>query len=61
MSILRVGSTRKFSDNWDSIFSSGKKKSAAKKSTAKKKATAKKKIAAPKKSKKSSSHQKQLF
>ena len=56
MSILRVGSTGKYADNWDNIFSGGKKKSKAatakstkKKSTKKpakkapaKKATAKK-------------------
>jgi len=56
MSILRTGSTKRFSDNWDSIFSAGKKRSVAKK-----KVTAKKKSAAPKKSKKSSPQQKQLF
>jgi hypothetical protein len=41
MSIVRVGSTQKFSDNWDNIFS-GKKAAPAKKSGGKKKkATAK--------------------
>ena len=41
MSIVRVGSTQKFSDNWDNIFS-GKKSAPAKKSGGKKKkATAK--------------------
>ncbi len=42
MSIVRVGSTQKFSDNWDNIFS-GKKAAAAKKSDAKKKKSAAKK------------------
>ena len=31
MSIVRVGSTQKFSDNWDNIFSDGKAKSSGKK------------------------------
>ena len=51
MSVLRLGSTQKFSDNWDNIFSKGKKKPAAKK-TAKKKPAAKKTAKAKKKSRK---------
>lgn len=56
MSIVRVGSTKKYSDGWESAFSGkGKKKTAkktaakkpaAKKSSAKKKASAKKKKSA---------------
>jgi hypothetical protein len=41
MSIVRVGSTQKFSDGWDSIFGGKKGKPAAKKAGAKKKAKAK--------------------
>ncbi len=37
MSIVRIGTTKKFSDGWDAIF--GRKKAAAKKSAAKKKST----------------------
>jgi hypothetical protein len=37
MSIVRVGSTQKFSDNWDNIFSGKKAAPAAKKLGAKKK------------------------
>jgi hypothetical protein len=48
MSIVRVGSTQKFSDNWENIFS-GKKAKPAEKATAKK---AKKKAAKPKAAKK---------
>jgi len=48
MSIIRVGSTQKFSDNWENIFS-GKKAKPAEKATAKK---AKKKAAKPKAAKK---------
>ena len=40
MSILRVGSTDKYADGWDTAFGKGKKKS-----TAKKKTTSKKKVA----------------
>jgi len=36
MSIVRVGSNKKFSDNWENIFA-GKKAAAAKKPAAKKK------------------------
>jgi hypothetical protein len=36
MSIVRVGSTQKFSDNWDNIFSGKKAAPAAKKSGGKK-------------------------
>lgn len=50
MSIVRVGSTQKFSDNWESIFTS-KKAKAAEKPAAKK---AKKKAAKPKAEKKAS-------
>ena len=41
MSIVRVGATKKYADNFDKIF--GTKKKAAKKTTAKKKKTTKKK------------------
>ncbi|HEX6963011.1 MAG TPA: hypothetical protein VF175_14170 [Lacipirellula sp.] len=41
MSIVRVGSTQKFSEGWDSIFSGKKAKPAAKKPGGKKKAKAK--------------------
>jgi hypothetical protein len=41
MSIVRVGSTQQFSDNWDGIFSNGKKKKTTKKKAAKKKPTKK--------------------
>ena len=42
MSIVRIGSTQKFSENWDNIFSGKKAAAAAKKPGAKKKkATAK--------------------
>lgn len=34
MSVIRVGSTEKYADNWDNIFG-GKKKSAGKKTAAK--------------------------
>ena len=51
MSIVRVGSTQKFSDNWDNIFT-GKKSKAAEKPAAKK---AKKKAAKPKAAKKKAS------
>ena len=44
MSIVRVGSTQKFSDNWDNIFG-GKKSKSSEKPAAKK---AKKKSAKPK-------------
>jgi hypothetical protein len=37
MSIVRVGSTQKFSENWDNIFGGKKSISAAKKSAGKKK------------------------
>ena len=44
MSVVRVGSTKKFADNWDGIFGGSKsRKKAVKKSTSKK--TAKKKSA----------------
>ncbi|MCC6492325.1 MAG: hypothetical protein IT424_04830 [Pirellulales bacterium] len=36
MSITRVGSTKKFSDNWDNIFGGGKKSKAAEKPAGKK-------------------------
>lgn len=51
MSIVRVGSTQKFSDNWDNIFTS-KQAKAAEKPAAKK---AKKKAAKPKAAKKKAS------
>ena len=41
MSILRVGSTQKFSENWGNIFGGGKAAAAEPKPTGKKKATAK--------------------
>jgi hypothetical protein len=37
MSIVRIGSTQKFSENWDNIFSGKKAAPAAKKPGAKKK------------------------
>ena len=37
MSIVRVGSTQKFSDNWDNIFTGGKAKPTEKKAAGKKK------------------------
>lgn len=46
MSVVRLGSTQKFSDNWDSIFG-GKKKAKTVKSA--KPASAKRKAAANKK------------
>lgn len=52
MSVIRLGSTQKFSDNWDNVFGGGKKsKSAAKAGTAKRKA-ASKKVAKAKRGKK---------
>ncbi len=42
MTILRVGSTPKYANNFDKAFGAGKKKKATKKTTAKKKATKKK-------------------
>ena len=53
MTILRVGTNEKYSNNWDDIFGGAKKKSTKKKTTkkaAKKKAT--KKVAAKKTTKK---------
>jgi hypothetical protein len=41
MSIVRVGSTQKFSDGWESIFSSRKSAPAGKKPGGKKKPSAK--------------------
>ena len=46
MSIVRVGATKKFSENWDSIFTKGSKKSAK---TAKPAKKAAKPVASPKK------------
>ena len=34
MSVVRVGATKQYSDNWDNIFSGGSRKSSAKKSAA---------------------------
>jgi hypothetical protein len=54
MSITRVGSTKKFSDGWDNIFSGGGKKNSGKQAAAKstgKKAAAKKSAKAKGKSK----------
>ncbi len=34
MSVIRVGSTNKYAEGWDSIFGGGKKPTAAKKSAA---------------------------
>lgn len=45
VSIVRVGATKKYSDNWDSIFSKGHKKMAKPMPSAKKKAASKKKPA----------------
>jgi hypothetical protein len=43
MSVIRLGSTQKFSQNWDNIFGGGKKaKSASKPASAKRKAASKK-------------------
>jgi len=52
MSVIRVGSTEKYSDNWDNIFG-GKKKSASKKKSVAKKSTKKTTKKATKKTKKS--------
>jgi len=53
MSIVRVGSTQKFSDNWENIFGGGKKAKAAEKPAGKKgKKAAKPKAAKKKASKK---------
>jgi hypothetical protein len=65
MSVVRVGSTKKFSDNWQNIFGGGRsaakktaKKPAAKKAVAKK--PAKKKVAAKEAAKAKSSRAPQL-
>jgi len=42
VTILRVGSTPGYANNFDKAFGAGKKKSASKKTTAKKKTTKKK-------------------
>jgi hypothetical protein len=34
MSIVRVGATKQYSDNWENIFSGGRRKASTKKSTA---------------------------
>lgn len=44
MSVVRVGSTQQFSENWDDIFSTGKKKSSSKKSVSKKSSIKKKTV-----------------
>jgi len=52
MSIVRVGATKQYSDNWDNIFSGGSRKAATKKTSAKPAAKQKsaKKKGTPKKS-----------
>lgn len=50
MSIVRIGSTKKFAENWDNIFGGGKKAKADSKSAGKK--SAKKKSAKKKTAKK---------
>ena len=45
MSIVRVGATKKYSDNWDSIFSKGHKKMAKPSRSAVKKTASNKKPA----------------
>jgi hypothetical protein len=35
MSVVRIGATKQYSDNWDTIFSGGKNSSSAKKTTKK--------------------------
>jgi hypothetical protein len=35
MSVVRLGATKQYSDNWENIFSSGKRSTSAKKSAAK--------------------------
>jgi hypothetical protein len=47
MSIVRVGSTQKFSENWDNIFGGKKSKPAAKEASKKKKTA--KAVKSPKK------------
>jgi hypothetical protein len=49
MSVVRVGATKKFADNWEAIFGGRKAKSAAKPKSAKKKSAAKKKASRGKK------------
>jgi hypothetical protein len=34
MSIVRVGATKQYSDNWENIFSGGRRKASTKKATA---------------------------
>jgi len=48
VSITRIGSTKKYADNWQAAFG-GKKKSGTKKRTTSKRAATAKKKAAPKK------------
>ena len=52
MSIVRVGATKQYSDNWENIFSGGRKPPAAKTSSAKANGKSAKK--SPKKSEKAS-------
>ena len=42
MSVIRLGSTQKFSDNWDNIFGGGKKSKSEKSANGKRKAGNKK-------------------
>ena len=49
MSIVRVGATKQYSDNWTNIFGGGKSRSATKTKPAAAKAKSAKKKAAPKK------------
>lgn len=49
MSILRVGSTDKYSDGWSAAFGKGKKKASTAKASSKKKSAPKKKTAKKKK------------
>lgn len=49
MSVVRVGATTKYTENWDSIFSRSRKKKSAKPAASTKKAVGKKHAAKKKK------------
>jgi hypothetical protein len=52
MSVIRLGSTQKFSENWDNIFGGKKSKSAPTKPVSGKRKAASKKVAKAKRGKK---------
>ena len=52
MSVIRLGSTQKFSENWDNIFGGGKKAKPAAKAASGKRKAASKKVAKSKRGKK---------